>query len=348
MSQILVTFVILNFGGHMETLITDFDTRKGYIDAAIDPTVDIVAEIQRLKKEKNAVLLAHYYQESDIQDVADYIGDSLGLSQQAANTEADVIVFAGVHFMAETAKILSPQKKVLLPDLNAGCSLSDSCPPHLFAKFKELYPDHLVITYVNCTAELKALSDIVCTSTNAVQIVESLPKDQKIIFGPDKNLGEYIIRKTGRDMVLWNGACMVHELFSWDKIVDLRHQFPAAKFIAHPECEPHILKEADYIGSTSGLLNFTIEDDADAYIVATESGILYQMQKASPHKTFIPAPPANTCACNDCPYMKLNTLEKVYNCLKYEAPEVTLPEELIQRARKPIERMLEISARYGL
>lgn len=331
----------------METFVEDLET-VGFIDKPIDPGVDLVEEIKRLKKEKNAVLLAHYYQHSEIQDLADYVGDSLGLSQQAASTEADVIVFAGVHFMAETAKILSPDKKVLLPDLNAGCSLSDSCPPHLFKKFKELYPDHLVITYVNCTAELKALSDIVCTSTNAVQIVESIPADQKIIFGPDKNLGEYIQRKTGREMVLWNGACMVHELFSWDKISDLRREFPQAKFIAHPECESHILEAADYIGSTSGLLKYTIEDDAQAYIVATESGILYQMQKASPHKTFIPAPPDNTCACNDCPFMKLNTLEKLYNCLKYELPEVDLPKELIQQARKPIERMLEISAQYGL
>lgn len=320
----------------------------GYIDEPIDPTLDLVDEIKRLKEEKNAVLLAHYYQQAEIQDLADYVGDSLGLSQQAASTEADVIVFAGVHFMAETAKILSPTKKVLLPDLHAGCSLSDSCPPHLFKKFKELYPDHLVITYVNCTAELKALSDIVCTSTNAVQIVESLPKDQKIIFGPDKNLGEYVMKKTGRDMVLWNGTCMVHELFSWDKIQDLISKFPTAKFIAHPECEPHILEAADYIGSTSGLLKYTIENESDTFIVATESGILYQMQKASPHKTFIPAPPDNTCACNDCPFMKLNTLEKLYNCLKYELPEVDLPVDLIKEARKPIERMLEISARFGL
>jgi len=320
----------------------------GYIDEPIDPTVDLVEEIKKLKKEKNAVLLAHYYQQSEIQDLADYVGDSLGLSQQAATTEAEVIVFAGVHFMAETAKILSPTKKVLLPDLNAGCSLSDSCPPHLFKKFKELYPDHLVITYVNCTAELKALSDIVCTSTNAVQIVDSLPKDQKIIFGPDKNLGEYVMKKTGRDMVLWNGACMVHELFSWDKIQNLMSQFPEAKFIAHPECEPHILEAADYIGSTSGLLKYTIDNESDTFIVAIESGILYQMQKASPHKTFIPAPPDNTCACNDCPFMKLNTLEKLYNCLKFEQPEVDLPAELIAQARKPIERMLEISAKYGL
>lgn len=321
---------------------------KGYIDAPIDPTLDLVEEIKRLKKEKNAVILAHYYQEAEIQDLADYIGDSLGLSQQAAKTEADVIVFAGVHFMAETAKILSPNKKVLLPDFKAGCSLSDSCPPHLFAKFKEQYPGHLVITYVNCTAELKALSDIVCTSSNAVQIVESLPKDQKIIFGPDKNLGEYVKRKTGRDLVLWNGACMVHEIFSQDKIEDLRKAHPEAKFIAHPECEDHILAMADYIGSTSGMLKYTIDDSSQTYIVATESGILYQMQKASPHKTFIPAPPNNACACNDCPYMKLNTLEKLYNCMYYDMPEVVLSEDIIERARRPIERMLEISDRLGL
>ncbi len=321
---------------------------KGFIDEPIDPTLDLVAEIQRLKKEKNAVILAHYYQDAEIQDIADYIGDSLGLSQQAANTQADMIVFAGVHFMAETAKILSPSKKVLLPDLKAGCSLSDSCPPHLFAKFKEKYPDHIVITYVNCTAELKALSDIVCTSSNAVQIVESLPKDQKIIFGPDKNLGDYVIKKTGRDMVLWNGACMVHEIFSQDKITDLRAQFPKAKFIAHPECEAHILATADYIGSTSGMLKYTIENEAQQFIVATEAGILHQMQKSSPHKVFIPAPPNNVCACNDCPHMKLNTLEKLYNCLNYELPEVDLSEEIIARARRPIERMLEISEKYGL
>lgn len=321
---------------------------KGYIDQAIDPRLDLIEEINKLKKEKNAVILAHYYQEPDIQDIADYIGDSLGLSQQAAKTEADVIVFAGVHFMAETAKILSPQKKVLLPDLKAGCSLSDSCPPHLFAKFKEQYPDHLVITYVNCTAGLKALSDIVCTSSNAVQIVESLPKDQKIIFAPDKNLGDYVKRKTGRDMVLWNGACMVHEIFSQDKIDTLRRQCPEAKFIAHPECEEHILKEADYIGSTTGLLNYTKNSAADVFIVATESGIIHQMQKANPQKTFIPAPPNNACACNDCPHMKLNTLEKLYNCMKYEQPEIDLPMDLVQKAKKPIERMLEISEKLGL
>ncbi|NGM73202.1 quinolinate synthase NadA [Sphingobacterium sp. SGL-16] len=321
---------------------------KGFIDLPVDPSLDLVQEILRLKKEKNAVILAHYYQDAEIQDLADYIGDSLGLSQQAAKTDADVIVFAGVHFMAETAKILSPSKKVLIPDLKAGCSLSDSCPPHLFAKFKEQYPDHLVITYVNCTAELKALSDIVCTSSNAVQIVESLPADQKIIFGPDRNLGDYVKKKTGRDLVLWNGACMVHEIFSREKIENLRAEYPGAKFIAHPECEDHILAEADYIGSTSGMLKYTIEDEASTYIVATESGILHQMQKSSPHKTFIPAPPNNACACNDCPHMKLNTLEKLYNCLKYDQPEITLPEDVINRAQKPIERMLEISARLGL
>lgn len=321
---------------------------KGYIDAPIDPSLDLIQEIKRLKEEKNAVILAHYYQEAEIQDIADYIGDSLGLSQEAAKTDADVIVFAGVHFMAETAKILSPSKKVLLPDAKAGCSLSDSCPPHLFAKFKEQYPDHLVITYVNCTAELKALSDIVCTSSNAVEIVESLPKDQKIIFGPDRNLGAYVKKKTGRDLVLWNGACMVHEIFSQDKIDRLRAEYPDAKFIAHPECEDHILASADYVGSTSGMLKFTINDPANTYIVATESGIIHQMQKASPGKTFIPAPPNNACACNDCPHMKLNTLEKLYNCLKYESPEITLDDSVIARAQRPIERMLEISAQLGL
>jgi quinolinate synthase len=321
---------------------------KGFIEEAIDPTLDLFTEIDRLKKEKNAVILAHYYQEPDIQDIADYIGDSLGLSQQAAKTNADVIVFAGVHFMAETAKILSPKKKVLLPDLKAGCSLSDSCPPHLFAKFKERYPDHVVITYVNCTAELKAMSDIVCTSSNAVQIVNSLLKDQQIIFGPDRNLGRYVAQKTGRELVLWNGACMVHEIFSQQRILKLKSQHPNAKFIAHPECEEAILSMADYIGSTTGLLKYTIENLAKEFIVATESGIIHQMEKANPDKTFIPAPPNTTCACNDCPHMKRNTLEKLYLCLKNELPEITLPETVIQQAQKPIERMLEISAQIGL
>ena len=321
---------------------------KGFVEEWIDPTLDLFEEIEKLKKEKNAVVLAHYYQEPDIQDIADYIGDSLGLSQQAAKTDADIIVFAGVHFMAETAKILSPQKKVLLPDLKAGCSLADSCPPHLFRKFKERYPDHLVITYVNCTAELKALSDIVCTSSNAIGIVESLPKDQKIIFGPDKNLGAYVAKKTGRDLVLWNGACMVHEIFSREKITKLKEHHPNAKLLAHPECEEVILKMADYIGSTTGLLKYATKRAEKEFIVATESGIIHQMQKENPDKVFIPAPPNNMCACNDCPHMKRNTLEKLYLCMKNELPEVTVPGDIIKRAVKPIERMLEISARLGL
>lgn len=321
---------------------------KGFADEYIDPSLDLFAEIEKLKKEKNAIILAHYYQESDIQDIADYIGDSLGLSQQAAKTDADVIVFAGVHFMAETAKILSPQKKVLLPDSKAGCSLADSCPPHLFKKFKAQYPDHLVITYVNCTAELKAMSDIVCTSSNAIQIVESLPKEQGIIFGPDRNLGKYVAKKTGRNLVLWNGACMVHEIFSREKITKLKERYPAAKFIAHPECEDSILEMADYIGSTTGLLNYVTKNPAQAFIVATESGILHQMQRDNPAKTFIPAPPNNACACNDCPHMKRNTLEKLYLCMKNELPEISVPAEIIVKAVKPIERMLEISARLGL
>ena len=328
--------------------IADEINLKGFVDEYIDPTLDLFVEIEKLKKEKNAVILAHYYQEADIQDIADYIGDSLGLSQEAAKTNADVIVFAGVHFMAETAKILSPNKKVLLPDSKAGCSLSDSCPPHLFKKFKEKYPDHLVITYVNCTAELKALSDIVCTSSNAVQIVNSLPKDQKIIFGPDKNLGAYVIKKTGRDMVLWNGACMVHEIFAREKISKLKQRHPEAKFIAHPECEEAVLEMADYIGSTTGLLNYTINNAATEFIVATESGIIHQMEKSNPTKTFIPAPPNNACACNDCPHMKRNTLEKLYLCLKNEQPEIDVPTEIIEKARLPIERMLDISAKLGL
>lgn len=321
---------------------------KGYVDEYIDPSLDLFDEIEKLKKEKNAVILAHYYQEGDIQDIADYIGDSLGLSQQAAKTDADIIVFAGVHFMAETAKILSPAKKVLLPDVKAGCSLADSCPPHLFKKFKEKYPDHLVITYVNCTAELKALSDIVCTSSNAVQIVESLPADQKIIFGPDKNLGAYVAKKTGRDLVLWNGACMVHEIFSREKITKLKERHPNAKILAHPECEDIILELADYIGSTTGILKYAAKSEAKEFIVATEPGIIHQMEKDNPDKVFIPAPPNNNCACNDCPHMKRNTLEKLYLCLKNEMPEIEVPADIIEKAVKPIERMLEISARLGL
>lgn len=322
--------------------------KNGYLDLEVDPTLDLVAEIQRLKKEKNAVILAHYYQESEIQDVADYIGDSLGLSQQAAKTEADIIVFAGVHFMAETAKILSPHKKVLLPDLKAGCSLADSCPAPLFRQFKEKYPDHVVVSYINCTAELKTLTDICCTSTNAVHIINSIPLDQKIIFAPDINLGRYLVKKTGRDMVLWNGSCMVHEIFSAEKIAKLRARHPEALFIAHPECETHILDQADFIGSTTGLLKFTIASEAKEFIVATEAGILHQMEKASPHKTFIPAPPENNCACNECPHMKRNTMEKLYLCMEHELPEIELPQRIIEEGRLCIDRMLDISAKAGL
>lgn len=323
-------------------------SNRGFLDVEVDPTIDLFGEIERLKKEKNAIVLAHYYQEPDIQDVADYIGDSLGLAQKAEKTDADIIVFAGVHFMAETAKILNPDKKVLLPDLKAGCSLADSAPPELFRQFKAQHPNHLVISYINCTADIKALSDIICTSSNAEKIVESIPVDQPIIFAPDKNLGSYLIKKTGRDMVLWNGACMVHEIFSLEKITRLKIRHPQAKIIAHPECEEPILRIADYIGSTTGLLKFTQDDSATEYIVATETGILHQMQKARPDKTFIPAPPDNSCACNDCPHMKLNTLEKLYLCMEYELPEIMMNEQLRVAARKPIERMLEISAKYGL
>ena len=321
---------------------------KGFLDVYIDVNLDLFAEIERLKKEKNAIILAHYYQEPDIQDVADYIGDSLGLAQKAAGTDADIIVFAGVHFMAETAKILNPGKKVLLPDLKAGCSLSDSAPPELFRQFREKYPDHIVVTYINCSAGMKALSDIICTSSNAQKIIESLPEDQPIIFAPDRNLGAYINKQTGRNMVLWNGACMVHEIFSLEKITKLKVRHPNAKVIAHPECETPVLQVADYIGSTTGLLKFTQTDPANVFIVVTETGILHQMQKNSPHKTFIPAPPNNSCACNDCPHMKLNTLEKLYLCMAYEMPELTMDAGLLAAARKPIDRMLEISKRYGL
>jgi quinolinate synthase len=322
--------------------------QKGFLDIEIDPTLDLFSEIERLKKEKNAVLLAHYYQESDIQDVADYIGDSLGLAQQAEKTQADMIVFAGVHFMAETAKILNPSRKVVIPDLKAGCSLSDSCPPALFKKFKEQHPDHVVVSYINCSAGIKALSDVICTSSNAKIIVESFPKDQPIIFAPDKNLGAYINKVTGRNMLLWNGACMVHEIFSLEKITKLKVRHPNAKIIAHPECEEPILKIADYIGSTTGLLKFTQSDPTKEYIVATEVGILHQMEKANPNKIFIPAPPNNACACNECPHMKRNTLEKIYLCMEYEMPEILMDEELRLAAKKPIDRMLEISKKAGL
>jgi len=322
--------------------------KTGFLDIDLDPTLDLFAEIEKLKKEKNAIVLAHYYQEPDIQDVADYIGDSLGLAQQAEKTNADMIVFAGVHFMAETAKILNPTKTVVIPDLKAGCSLSDSCPPPLFKKFREQHPDHAVVSYINCSAGIKALSDVICTSSNAKIIVESFPKDKPIIFAPDKNLGSYINKKTGRKMLLWNGACMVHEIFSLEKITRLKVRHPNAKLIAHPECEDPILRIADYIGSTTGLLKFTKSDPSQEYIVATETGILHQMVKANPDKTFIPAPPDNSCACNDCPHMKRNTLEKLYLCLKNEMHEITVPQHIIEKAVKQIERMLEISARLGL
>ncbi len=323
-------------------------SEKGYLDINIDSELDLFAEIEKLKKEKNAIILAHYYQEPDIQDVADYIGDSLGLAQMAASTKADIIIFAGVHFMAETAKILNPSKKVLLPDLNAGCSLSDSAPPHLFKLFKQKHPDHLVISYINCSAGIKALSDIICTSSNAQIIVESLPIDQKIIFAPDKNLGAYINKQTGRNMLLWNGSCMVHEIFSLEKITKLKIRHPLAKVIAHPECEEAVLAAADYIGSTTGLLNYSKESTSKEFIVVTEAGIIHEMQKKNPEKTFIPAPPNNSCACNDCPHMKLNTLEKIYLCMKYELPEIIMDENLRLAAKIPIDRMMEISARFGL
>ncbi len=330
-------------------MISEIELQKaGFVNEKTDPGLDLFEEIKKLKKEKNAVILAHYYQDTDIQDIADYIGDSLGLAQQAEKTTADMIVFAGVHFMAETAKLLNPDKKVVLPDFRAGCSLADSCPPELFKQFKEAHPGHIVISYINCTAAIKALSDIICTSSNAVQIVNSIPKETPIIFAPDKNLGAYVAKKTGRDLVLLDGACMVHEIFSQQKMVQLKTRNPQALIIAHPECEEPILKMADFVGSTTALLKFTKENKANEFIVATESGILHQMQKNSPEKIFIPAPPENNCACNDCPHMKLNTLEKLYLCMKHELPEVKIPEELKAPALKSLKRMMEISAQLGL
>lgn len=305
--------------------------------------IDLVAAIAQLKRELNAVILAHYYQDPDIQDVADYLGDSLGLSQQAAQTQADVIVFAGVHFMAETAKILNPDKLVLLPDLDAGCSLADSCPPTAFADFKRQHPDHLVISYINCSAEIKAMSDIICTSANAVKIVNQIPADQPIIFAPDRNLGRYVMQQTGRDMVLWQGSCIVHETFSEKKMVQLKVQHPEAEAIAHPECETAVLRHASYIGSTTALLNYVQNSQSQSFIVATEPGIIHQMQKAVTNKQFIPAPPVNNCACNECPHMRLNTLEKLYLCMKHRTPEITLPEATRLAALKPIQRMLDMS-----
>ena len=307
--------------------------------------MDLVKEINRLKKEKNAVILAHYYQVAEIQDIADYVGDSLQLSQKAAETDADIIVFAGVHFMAETAKILNPSKMVVLPDLMAGCSLADSCPPEAFEKFTKAHPNHVVITYVNCSAEIKALSDIVCTSSNAIKIVESVPKDTPIIFAPDKNLGNYVSKQTGRDLVLWDGSCIVHEAFSFDKLVELHKKHPDYKIIAHPESEEHILNTATYIGSTSGMINFVKTHPKEKFIVATEAGILHKMQLEMPNTELIPAPAVedNTCACSQCHFMKMNTLQKLYDCLLNESPQIEVPEHIRKRALLPIERMLELS-----
>lgn len=305
---------------------------------------NIEEEILKLKKKMNAVLLAHYYQYSEIQDLADYVGDSLELSRKAAETSADVIIFCGVHFMAETAKILSSQKQVLLPDLAAGCSLADSCPSDAFKQFRERHPDHLSLTYINCSAEVKALSDIICTSSSAEKILQFIPPDVPVMFAPDQNLGKYLVKKTGRNMLLWQGSCIVHEIFSDKKITQLRFQHPHAKLIAHPECIESLLQQADYIGSTSALLKYIQSDSAHEYIVATESGIIHQMQKARPEKTFIPAPPDNTCACNECPYMRLNTLEKLYICMLDRKPEIILDESLRLSALIPIQRMLRLSS----
>ncbi len=304
---------------------------------------DLFSAIDELKKELKAVILAHYYQDPDIQDIADFIGDSLGLSQQAATTDKEVIVFAGVHFMAETAKILNPDKLVLLPDLEAGCSLADSCPPEEFAKFKAQHPDAIVVSYINCTAEIKAMSDIICTSSNAVKIVNQLPKDRPIIFAPDRNLGRYVAQQTGRDLILWQGSCIVHETFSEKKIVQLKIEHPSAEIIAHPECEETVLRHANYIGSTTALLKYSQQSSHDTFIVATEPGIIHQMQKEAPNKRFIPAPAMNNCNCNECPYMRLNTLEKLYLAMKHQKPEITMNESIRKAALKPIQRMLEMS-----
>ena len=319
------------------------DPEIGFIEEAIDPALDIVAEIDRLKHEKNAVLLAHYYQEPAIQDIADYIGDSLGLSRQAAATDADIIVFAGVHFMAETAKILNPSKKVILPDLNAGCSLADSCPADAFGAFRERYADHIVVSYINCTASVKALSDIICTSSNAEFLIRQIPEESPIIFAPDRNLGRYLVKKTGRKMRVWDGVCIVHETFSEKKLIGLKMRNPRASVLAHPECEEAVLRHADFIGSTSNIRRFARESAGMEFIVATEEGILHQMRKDCPGKRFIPAPPESGCNCSQCPHMRLNTAEKVYLCLLHEQPEITMEEDLRLRALRPIERMMEMS-----
>lgn len=320
------------------------DIKVGYINQRIDPNVDLVQEINRLKQQKRAVLLAHYYQEPEIQDLADYIGDSLGLARRAAETDAEIIVFAGVHFMAETAKILNPQKKVLLPDLNAGCSLADACPADQFAAFKAKHPDHIVISYINCSAATKAQSDIICTSSNAEHIVSQIPENQPIIFAPDRNLGGYINRKMGRNMVLWDGVCIVHQVFSEQKLVRLKARHQGVPVLAHPECDEPVLRHADFIGSTTQIRKFARENASRTFIVATEEGILHQMQKDSPGKTFIPAPPESGCSCSQCPHMRLNTIEKLYLCLKYESPEILMDESIRAAALAPIQRMLTMSA----
>ena len=325
------------------TELAVLDPAIGFIEEEIDPTVDLFEGIERLKREKNAVLLAHYYQEPDIQDIADYIGDSLGLSRQAAATDADIIVFAGVHFMAETAKILNPAKKVLLPDLNAGCSLADSCPADAFAAFRARHADHIVVSYINCTAAVKALSDIICTSSNAEHLIRQIPEDQPIIFAPDRNLGRYLVKQTGRAMRVWDGVCIVHETFSEKKLIRLKMQYPEALVLAHPECEETVLRHADFVGSTSNIRRFARESTSTEFIVATEEGILHQMRKDCPDKSFIPAPPESGCNCSQCPHMRLNTLEKLYLCLKHEQPEITMDEAVRLRALKPIERMMEMS-----
>ena len=322
---------------------------KGYIDAPIEEGIDLVKEIKRLKEEKNAIILGHYYQRDEIQEISDYIGDSLALAQVAAKTDADIIVSCGVNFMGETAKILSPQKKVLVPDTNAGCSLADSCDAVEFEKFIKANPGHIVISYANTSAEVKALTDFIVTSSNACQIVNSLPKDQPIIFGPDRNLGGYINSLTGRNMKLWDGACIVHEKFSIEQLVELKKQYPQAKVLAHPECKKSLLALADKIGSTKGLLDYAINSESKQFIVVTESGILYKMKEACPDKEFIPAPPDDsTCGCNECAFMRLNTLEKLYNCLKYEQPEIVIDEELCKKARRSIDNMLDLSKKLGL
>ncbi|WP_280751414.1 MULTISPECIES: quinolinate synthase NadA [unclassified Parabacteroides] len=325
------------------------DQPAGFVNRPVPKDIHLREAIDQLRKEKKAVILAHYYQTGDIQDIADFVGDSLALAQWASKTDADIIVLCGVHFMGETAKILCPDKKVLVPDLNAGCSLADSCPAPAFAEFVKNHPDHTVISYVNTTAAVKAVTDVVVTSTNAKQIVDSFPKETKIIFGPDRNLGNYINSITGREMLLWDGACHVHEKFSLEKILELKKQYPDAEIITHPECKQPIIEVSDFVGSTAALIKHTSQSDKKQFIVATESGVIHDMRKKNPDKEFIPAPPNDsTCACNECEFMRLNTMEKLYNCLRYELPEIYVDRKVQEKAIKPIRRMLEISEQLGL